>query len=389
MGLPVLSRHASSREGGEDSPLSGMTKEPQRAIMKPRKVKGVEERFVRRSLEWRDGVVCFLDQTRLPQEVCFIETTDYRQVAEAIRRLAVRGAPLIGAAAAFGVALAALHEAQGADWVEGVRRALRELASTRPTAVNLFWALERMERVLERSLEAGLSRRAIQERLVQEARAIAAEDEEAHRRLGQWGAALLPDGARVLTHCNTGSLATMGWGTALGVVRAAVAAGKRIHVWATETRPLLQGARLTTWELLQDGIPVTLITDGMAGTVMAQGKVDLVLVGADRITARGDVANKIGTYTLAVLAHHHGLPFYVAAPLSSVDFSLASGEAIPIEERSPEEVRTWRGVPTAPKEVPVYNPAFDVTPAELITAIITEAGVAFPPLEEALARWRA
>lgn len=349
----------------------------------------MEERFVLRSLEWRDGVVCFLDQTRLPQEVRFIETTDYRQVAEAIRRLAVRGAPLIGAAAAFGVALAALYEAQGADWVEGVRRALQELASTRPTAVNLFWALERMERVLERSLEAGLSRRAIQERLVQEALAIAAEDEEAHRRLGQWGAALLPDGARVLTHCNTGSLATMGWGTALGVVRAAVAAGKRIQVWATETRPLLQGARLTTWELLQDGIPVTLITDGMAGTVMAQGKVDLVLVGADRITARGDVANKIGTYTLAVLAYHHGLPFYVAAPLSSVDFSLASGEAIPIEERSPEEVRTWRGVPTAPKEVPVYNPAFDVTPSELITAIITEAGVAFPPLEEALARWRA
>ncbi len=336
------------------------------------------------TVAWAGDRVRLLDQTRLPLDEVFLELRDYREVAAAIREMRVRGAPAIGVTAAFGMALAALEARQldrpAFDAALTAARSL--LAATRPTAVNLFWALERMATL---AASAASVSDAV-EALVAEAQAIQAEDLAANRRLGRFGAELLPQRATVLTHCNAGALATAGYGTALGVVRAAVEAGKQIEVFADETRPLLQGARLTAWELQQNGIPTTLIADTMAGHFMSRGAIDCVVVGADRIAANGDVANKIGTYQVAVLAKEHGLPFYVAAPWSTVDLAIASGAEIPIEERAPEEVTSFGGRRTAPAGIAVRNPAFDVTPARYVTAIITERGVARPPLGEALAR---
>ena len=333
-------------------------------------------------IAWSGGHLRLLDQTRLPQEEVWLALTDHRQVAEAIRSMRVRGAPAIGVAAAYGLALAATA-GSGSDRDEllaELRTAAGELAATRPTAVNLSWALER---VLT-AAQAASDTEAIRDVALAEAQRIQREDVEANQRLGRLGAELVPDGATILTHCNTGALATAGYGTALGVVRAAVERGKRLRVVATETRPLLQGARLTTWELAREGIECTLIVDSAAGALMRRGVIDLVIVGADRIAANGDVANKIGTYSLALLAREHGLPFYVAAPTSSVDLSLPAGDDIPIEERSPEEVTAWGGHRIAPEGVMVENPAFDVTPHRLIAAIITERAVACPPYGESL-----
>jgi methylthioribose-1-phosphate isomerase len=338
------------------------------------------------AIRWGGDRLLLLDQTRLPAETRWVEARTADEVADAIRTMVVRGAPAIGVAAAFGAALWARGLA-GAGlapeaFVAAFEPVRRRLAGTRPTAVNLFWALDRMGRAVREA--AALPPGARAERLAAEAKAILDEDLEANRRMGRLGAALIPDGARVLTHCNAGALATAGYGTALGVVRAAHEAGKRVSVLADETRPFLQGSRLTTWELREDGIPVTLITDNMAGHVMQRRQVDLVIVGADRIAANGDVANKIGTYGLAVLAKEHGLPFYVAAPVSTFDLSLVSGDEIPIEERDPREVTTLAGRPIAPEGTPALHPAFDVTPARLVTAIITEAGIAKPPTPERL-----
>ncbi len=333
------------------------------------------------AIEYAGGRVIILDQRRLPGEVVFWECSTYPEVAEAIRSLAVRGAPAIGIAAAYGLVLAADSAPEGEDFWPYLERAAGHLRKTRPTAVNLFWALDRM---LQVGRSAGGKPAAVRARLTAEAAAIAGEDLEMNRLIGQHGSALIPDGARVLTHCNAGALATAGFGTALGVIRAAVGQGRKVEVFADETRPLLQGARLTAWELMQDGIPVTLVTDGMAGHLMRERRVDLVLVGADRIAANGDVANKIGTYGLAVLARAHGLPFYVAAPTSTVDMALDDGSRIVIEERAPEEVTSIGGVAVAPAGVKVYNPAFDVTPAELVTALITDWGILRPPLRDAL-----
>jgi methylthioribose-1-phosphate isomerase len=329
-----------------------------------------------RPIEWADGNVVILDQTLLPHREEYLSCGRVEEVAEAIRSLRVRGAPLIGIAAAYGVALAA--HASGGSLAERARSAAKLLQSTRPTARNLFWALERM---LSR-LEEGAG----PEELLGEAVAIHEEDAQTCRLMGEHGAALIPQGAGVMTICNTGSLATGGEGTALAVIRASHRAGKSVSVLACETRPLLQGARLTMWELMRDGIPATLITDGMAGTCMARGMVDLAIVGADRIAGNGDTANKIGTYSLAVLAKHHGLPFYVAAPMSTVDLSLARGSEIPIEERDPDEVLAFAGAKSAPPGAAVFNPAFDVTPAELIAGIVTERGVMGAPYAESLSR---
>jgi methylthioribose-1-phosphate isomerase len=308
------------------------------------------------TMRWTGTALELLDQRRLPDEVVYLACRSADEVAAAIRDMVVRGAPAIGCAAAFGYALAA----RAGDDLE---RAARVLAASRPTAVNLFWALGRMRAA--RGAEAAEA----------QALAIQAEDIVANRALGAFGAPLLPEGARVMTHCNAGALATAGHGTALGIVRSAHAAGKRVSVIANETRPYLQGARLTAWEMIQEGIPVTLEADVAAGHLMSCGEVDLVLVGADRIAANGDVANKIGTYPLAVLARRHGLPFYVAAPSSTFDLTLADGSAIPIEERPADEVMGFRGERWAPRGVTVRNPAFDVTPAELISAIVCERGV--------------
>jgi len=325
-----------------------------------------------------------LDQTRLPAEIVYLKCRDYRDVADAIKRLSVRGAPAIGAAAAYGLVLAALSAAacRKEEFLARVRQAAAELAATRPTAVNLCWALDRLLARLGALESAGVD--AMGAALFDEACAIYGEDVAGNRRMGEYGRELIPNEARILTHCNAGALATAGYGTALGVIRAAREAGKNVSVYAGETRPLLQGARLTTWEMLQEGIPVTLITDNMAGHLMAMRKVDLVIVGADRIAANGDAANKIGTYGVAVLAKEHGLPFYVAAPFSTIDFSLPSGAAIPIEERDHSEVTHLAGRAVAPEGVRVWNPAFDVTPHRLITAIITDRGVAYPPFGESL-----
>ena len=320
-----------------------------------------------------------LDQTALPVHEVEREYTRWEDVAEAIRSLVVRGAPAIGVAAAFAVVLAAQSSrATTTDaLIADLEPALKGLAATRPTAVNLFWALDRMRRTGE-----ALRGRSVDEargRLAAEAEAILAEDLAANRALGEHGAGLLPRDARVLTHCNAGALATSGYGTALGVVRSAHAHGKLAMLWVDETRPVMQGSRLTAWECMRDGIPHRLIADVAAASVMARGEVDLVVTGADRIAANGDTANKIGTYALAVLARHHGLPFYVAAPFSTIDPALASGAEIPIEERDAAEVRRVGSQQTAPEGSPVYNPAFDVTPAELIAAIVTERGVFRPP----------
>jgi methylthioribose-1-phosphate isomerase len=321
--------------------------------------------------------VVMIDQRRLPREQVFVTCRDYREVAEAIRNMTIRGAPAIGVAAAMGVALGVV---EGADFDQ----VCTTLAATRPTAVNLFWAIERM-RKLRTSLD-GATAEAVTRRMVEEAQQIRLEDIAICEAIGRHGADLVPDGRTVLTHCNAGALATAGYGTALGVIRSAVAAGKKIDVLADETRPFLQGARLTAWELQHDGIPVKIITDNMAGYFMHAGRVGCVVVGADRIAANGDVANKIGTYSLGVLAKENGVPFYVAAPVSTLDLTLASGAEIPIEERPAAEVTHVFGVPVAPERIEVENPAFDVTPARYVTAIVTENGVARAPYEESLRR---
>jgi methylthioribose-1-phosphate isomerase len=331
------------------------------------------------TLRWRGGRLELLDQRLLPARVEHVACGTAREVALAIRDMVVRGAPAIGCTAAYGVALEAarMRDASPAVFSSGLDRAFEALAAARPTAVNLFWALERMRAAIK---AAGQARPAdLAARLLDEAHRIASEDVAANRAMGAHGTALIADGARVFTHCNAGALATAGHGTALGVIRSAVAAGKRVSVIVGETRPFLQGARLTAWELGQDGIPVTLITDNMSGHLMSRGEIDAVIVGADRIAANGDVANKIGTYMIAVLARRHRIPFYVAAPLSSIDSSLASGEVIPIEERGASEVRGHGGLEWAPAGVAARNPVFDVTPADLVTALITEKGVVREP----------
>jgi methylthioribose-1-phosphate isomerase len=337
------------------------------------------------TISYAAGVVRLVDQTRLPAEVMVHECRTAADVAEAIRTMRVRGAPAIGVAAAYALALGAREYA--GDDPAGFRGHLElvatEVRATRPTAVNLFWAIARALALADASLAQGVP--AARAALVTLAERLREDDIALNRQLGRHGADLVPDGARVLTHCNAGALATAGYGTALGVVRGAVEAGKRLHVYVDETRPFLQGARLTAWELHADQIPLTLITDNMAGYFMAQGKVDLVVVGADRIAANGDVANKIGTYSVAVLAHAHSIPFYVAAPTSTVDLTLASGDGIPIEERSPDEVTHFAGHRVAPEGIGVANPAFDVTPHRFVTAIVTERGILRPPFGPALA----
>jgi methylthioribose-1-phosphate isomerase len=334
------------------------------------------------TIQWTDDGVVMIDQTRLPLQEKYVTCRNYEEVAGAIRDMIIRGAPAIGVAAAMGVALGVLHAAP-----EALDRQFETicdtLARTRPTAVNLFWAIDRMKRLFA-SLR-GQSLDAIRARLVEEAKLVREEDIAINRAIGRHGAALVPDRRTVLTHCNAGALATAGYGTALGVIRAAVESGKQVDVFADETRPFLQGARLTVWELQQDGIPTTLITDNMAGHFMKAGRIGCVVVGADRIAANGDVANKVGTYGVAVLAKENGVPFFVAAPVSTLDLKLASGDQIPIEQRPAAEVTHVFGHPVAPAGTAVENPAFDVTPARYVTAIITERGVARPPYEHSLA----
>lgn len=338
------------------------------------------------TVEYVDGKVRLIDQTLLPLEQRWVECTTYDEVAEAIRTMKVRGAPAIGVTAAYGMALGAIgYPGSDSDGFEvHMRKVAERLAKTRPTAVNLFWAIERTLGVALEASRDGVD--AARRALMETADRMAKEDVEANRRMGAFGAELLPDKCTILTHCNAGALATVDYGTALGVIRAAVERGKQIKVFADETRPFLQGARLTAWELVTDGIPVTLITDSMAGHFMQRGMIDAVVVGADRIAANGDVANKIGTYSVAVLAKENGIPFYVAAPTSTVDLAISSGEEIVIEERDPREVLYIGGRRIAPEGVDVANPAFDVTPHRYVAAIITENGVARPPFGEALKR---
>lgn len=336
------------------------------------------------TMRWRNGRLEMIDQRILPRRFEYVATDSAASVAEAIRTMVVRGAPAIGVAAAYGVALEALRcaDQSAAQFCKAMTDGLTVLAASRPTAVNLFWGLDRMRRTWEACRQSDQKHQA--ERLLQEAHDIFAEDIRINRQMGAFGAELLTDGMRVLTHCNAGALATAGHGTALGVFRSAVAAGKRIAVFADETRPFLQGARLTAWEMLQENIPVTLITDNMSGHLMSRGEIDAVVVGTDRVAANGDVANKIGTYMVAVLARRHNIPFYVACPLSTIDMSIASGEEIPIEERNAAEVTGFGEMCWAPADVAVRNPAFDVTPAELVTALITEKGVIHQPNAEKL-----
>ena len=339
------------------------------------------------TIEWQNGAVVMLDQRLLPTREVYRTYRDYRGVARAIKNMVIRGAPAIGAAAAYGVALAALRSpaATSPSLLADVEEAIAVLGATRPTAVNLFWALERMRGVAQSASMAG-GPEMVRAALVAEAKTIADEDVETNRRMAEHGQQLIADGMSLLTHCNAGALATVDIGTSLGVIRAAHDAGKRIHVFVDETRPFLQGARLTAWELQRWGVPLTLITDNMAGHFISCGQVDAIFVGADRIAANGDTANKIGTYTLGVLAHENGVPFYVVAPTSTVDLSLATGASIPIEERRPEEVTHICDVPIAPEGVPVANPAFDVTPHRYITGIVTEKGVVYPPFAVGLKR---
>ncbi len=338
------------------------------------------------TIEWKDGRVVMIDQRRLPLEEIYLDLDDEDKVAEAIETMVIRGAPAIGVAAAYGFALGVRRLKPGDDVAAGVDRIQARLWRTRPTARNLFWGLERMRRVFDAN--RGSSLPTLQERLLEEAKEIEREDEEICRLIGAYGAALVPDGATILTHCNAGGLATAGYGTAVGVIRAAWEAGKKINVLADETRPFLQGARLTAWELDKLGIPYKVITDNMAGWLIHKGEVQIAVVGADRIARNGDAANKIGTYSVAVLCRENGVPFTVAAPLSTFDFSLADGSGIPIEERPPAEVREINGRLIVPPAAAVRNPAFDVTPARYITAIITEKGVATPPYGASLAAWR-
>ncbi|HEV8202186.1 MAG TPA: S-methyl-5-thioribose-1-phosphate isomerase [Candidatus Polarisedimenticolia bacterium] len=338
-----------------------------------------------KTIEWGDGGVLLLDQRRLPEEEIYLTLTQPEEVAAAIRDMAIRGAPAIGVAAAFGIALGFQASVRGKgcdDPAERFESLARLLGATRPTAVNLFWGIERMRRRFESHRHEGPA--ALAAALLHEARGIHREDIEACRSMGRHGAALLPDEGNVLTHCNAGALATAGYGTALGVIRAAVEAGKRVAVYADETRPWLQGARLTAWELHKDGIPVTVLCDGMAGHLFQKKAIGACVVGADRIARNGDVANKIGTYQVAVLARAHGVPFYVAAPTSTVDLNIATGASIPIEERPAAEAAVFAGRRVVPEGVPVLHPAFDVTPHALVTAIVTEHGIARDPYGPAL-----
>ncbi len=357
----------------------------------------VDEKHLRemQTVWWQEGAqgvaVCMIDQSLLPEQVVYLTLTHEQQVAEAITTLKVRGAPAIGITAAFGMALALyrlLREQGKALTLSGAQEHLQVVGEmfrhTRPTAVNLQWAIERMLRCARGATSEQRSLLRLAEALRDEAQAIADEDFEACINMGRYGAELIADGDTLLTHCNAGSLATSGWGTALAPMYVAHRAGKKLHVFVDETRPVLQGARLTTWELKREGIPLTLITDNMAGHFMRQGGIKAVFVGADRIAANGDVANKIGTYSIAVLAQAHAIPFYVVAPRSTIDLKLSSGERIPIEERNPDEITNIRGVMIAPAGIRVANPAFDVTPHSYLTAIITEAGIARPPYNESL-----
>ena len=331
-----------------------------------------------KTIEWKDNKVLMLDQSRLPHEVIYVECTDYHKVAEGIRKLWIRGAPAIGIAAAMGIALGAQEISAGNfdELVEGMQPIFNTLLGTRPTAVNIHWAVVRIKKFLQENNRESIDR--LKQMLIDESNRILEEDITVNRAIGEWGAQFIRDGDTILTHCNAGSLATGGYGTATAPMLVAREQGKSIHVIADETRPVLQGARLTSWELMQSGIPVTLITDNTAGALMKRGMIDLAIVGTDRTTRNGDVANKIGTYTVAVLCREHGIPFYVAAPLSSIDFDMASGDLIPIEERSADEVRTVNGHQVAPEGVNVINLAFDVTPAKFVSAFFTEKG-AFKP----------
>ena len=338
------------------------------------------------TIAWEDGEVVMIDQRKLPAREVYVRCRTARDVARAIRTMVIRGAPAIGVAAAMGLVLALRRSSASGTAQLAVEfyRTCDLLAETRPTAVNLFWAIARMKRAFAEAMRAGRSADEIRETLDAESARIHDEDVAGCRALGRHGAAVVPADARVLTHCNAGALATGGYGTALGVVRAAVEAGKRVAVYADETRPFLQGARLTAWELVRDGIETTVITEGMAGSLMRQGRVDVVVVGADRVAANGDVANKIGTYTVAVLAKEHGVPFYVAAPVSTIDLETPDGAGIPIEERDGKEMTHLGSARLTPDGAAVWNPAFDVTPARLVAGIITERGICRPPLAESL-----
>ena len=339
------------------------------------------------TLEWTPDGVRFIDQTKLPLEETYVLATSYQQVADVIVTMVVRGAPAIGVSAAMGVALGAKQTdaTTAEEFAPEFERICAKLASTRPTAVNLFWAIDRMKALFARLRAQGANLEQVQEALLDEALAMYDEDIASCKSIGAYGADLMPEEGGVLTHCNAGALATCGYGTALGVIRGAVERGKRIHVYADETRPFLQGARLTAWELMADGIQTTVLCDNMAASLMRQGKIQAVVVGADRIAANGDVANKIGTYSVAILAKEHGIPFYVAAPWSTIDRATRTGEEIPIEERNAREVTHHGGKQLTPHGVGICNPAFDVTPAKYVTAIITERGVLRSPYSESLA----
>ena len=341
---------------------------------------------MQRTVDYTNGKAVMIDQTRLPSEMVVLEMDSVEQIAEAISSMRVRGAPAIGVSAAIGMALAARQSTatEVSELIGSLEDAAALLKGTRPTAVNLFWGIDRMLDAAMSSANEGLSRGEIVEQLDRLAESIVAEDESVNRLIGRHGAELLPQHGGVLTHCNAGALACVGYGTALGVVRAAMEAGKRIHVYADETRPRLQGMKLTCFELLADSIPVTLVADNMAASLMKNGAIDCVVVGADRIAANGDVANKIGTYSVAVLARYHNIPFYVAAPVSTIDFSLGHGDDIPIEERSSDEMTHIDGARVAPEGIAVMNPSFDVTPNELVSAIVTENGIARPGYGDSL-----
>jgi methylthioribose-1-phosphate isomerase len=338
------------------------------------------------TLEWTGQGVRFIDQTKLPTEETYVTCRTYQEVAEVIRNMVVRGAPALGVAAAMGIALGV--KTSSAENVGDLKRELDHICEvigkTRPTAVNLFWAIRRMQQKFDSLRMRPVAQ--LKQALIEEAQRMHAEDIATNQAMGRHGAALMPVSGGVLTHCNAGALATAGYGTALGVIRAAVEQGKKIHVYADETRPFLQGSRLTAWELVKDGIPTTVISDNMSGAMMCQGKIGAVIVGADRIAANGDVANKIGTYTVAVLAKEHGIPFYVAAPISTVDLETPDGRKIPIEQRNPAEVTHIAGKVITPEGVQIENPAFDVTPAKYVTAIVTEKGIARAPYRESLAQ---
>jgi methylthioribose-1-phosphate isomerase len=337
-----------------------------------------------KTIEWKNDRVKILDQRELPQKICYLDCQNASSVAQAIRTMAIRGAPAIGVAAAMGIALASKRTPAYSTetFYKILEKVCQEMSQTRPTAVNLFWAVDRMKKILDQIHIHGIEK--TKTKLVEEALRIYKEDMEINKKIGGYGKRLIKKGDGVLTHCNAGALATAGYGTALGVIYAAWSEGKRFHVFADETRPQLQGGRLTAWELVQEKIPVTVITDNMAGWLMEKGEINIVLVGADRIARNGDTANKIGTYGLAVLANHHHIPFYVAAPISTFDFTLASGKDIPIEERDVKEVTHFRGSPITPKGANAFNPAFDVTPHSLIEAIVTEKGIIRAPFNKNL-----